>query len=164
MTIKVRGLDEVEEVLDQLPDRVSRNVLTASLRLGARVIAKAAAENLRASPSVDSGLLSVSITSRARRKSKGGRAVVSVGAARKAVQVRRKGRAESVKAVPSRYAHLVEFGTKNMPAEPFMRPALDEKAVEAIRVIGEAMAKRIDAEAAKLAAGKISFATGKKIG
>ena len=31
------------------------------------------------------------------------------------------------KRVPVRYAHLVERGTRHSPAQPFMRPAMDEK-------------------------------------
>lgn len=167
MTIKVRGLKEIEALLEKLPDRISANVLNAALRRGASVIAKEARKNLRASPSIDSALLEKSISSRARRqKRKGkyvGRAVVSIGAQRVTTQVVRKGHKKPVTATPSKYAHLVEFGTRKMKAEPFLRPALDTKGAEAIAVIGEAMSKRISAEAAKMAAGKVSFATGRKI-
>jgi HK97 gp10 family phage protein len=44
-------------------------------------------------------------------------------------------------------AHFVEFGTSKMRAQPFMRPALDIKAQDAIAIMGEAMWEGIAAEA-----------------
>jgi HK97 gp10 family phage protein len=53
--------------------------------------------------------------------------------------------------VASRYAHLVEMGAAHMPAEPFMRPALDEKAHEALQIQRQALLDGIDREVRKLA-------------
>jgi len=43
------------------------------------------------------------------------------------------------------HAHLVEFGARggNMPAHPFMRPAVDSKQTEALRAIEIDLANRI---------------------
>lgn len=145
---------ELEALLKQIPENVSKKVVTTALRSGAAVIAKQARANIRANPSIDSGLLLKNITARTRRRRKGGKAygsaMVSVGPARKAAQVVRKGKSKPVKASPSRYAHLVEFGTENMPAEPFMRPALETAGPEAIARIMEMMARGIEREARKL--------------
>jgi len=43
----------------------------------------------------------------------------------------------------SRRAHLEEYGTKNYSAHPFMRPALDSKAGDALRAIQETLATGI---------------------
>lgn len=159
----VVGAKEIENLLKRLPERVAKNVTTGALRAGAAVIARQARANVRNSPSIDSGLLVRNITSRARKRSKKGSAVVSVGVARKTAMVVRKGREKAVKVSPARYAHLVEFGTEHSPAEPFLRPALDEKGDEAIARIGAAMGKGIEREARKLAQGKTNFVTGRRI-
>lgn len=164
MSMKLIGAKEIEALLKQMPERIAKKVTVGALRAGAGVIARQARANVRANPSIDSGLLARNITSRARKRSKKGAAVVSVGIARKAAQVVRKGRTKATKASPSRYAHLVEFGTEHSRAEPFLRPALDEKGSEAIARIGEAMGKGIAREARKLAQGKTSFVTGRRIG
>lgn len=142
---------ELEALLRKLPENVSKKVVTAGLRSGAAVIAKDARQNLRNSPSIDSELLAKSITSRARKRSNKGARVVSVGASRATSQVVRKGRSKATKATPSRYAHLVEFGTEHMSAEPFLRPALDNKGSEAISKIMEMIARGVEREARKLA-------------
>lgn len=169
------GAAELEALLKQLPERVAKNVTTTGLRAGARIIAKAARDRVQANPSVDSGLLAKNITSRARKRSRKGSAVVSVGVRGVKQSVVRKGKTKATFANPSRYAHFVEFGTKprfqektgrytgQMRAEPFLRPALDEKAGEAIIKIGESMGRGVEREAAKLAAGKTSFVTGRRI-
>jgi HK97 gp10 family phage protein len=162
MAVEVRGAKEIEAVLKAMPERIAKNVVVNSLRAGARIIAKQARANLRANPSIDSGMLEKNVTSRARKRSKQGSAVVSVGIARATAIVKRRNRKKAVKASPSKYAHLVEFGREGMAAEPFLRPALDEKAIEAIGKIGEFLGKGVEREAAKLAAGKTSFVSGKR--
>lgn len=164
MTMKLVGAKDIEALLKRLPERVAKNVTTGALRSGAAVIARQARANVRNNPSVDSGMLVRNITSRARKNSKQGSAVVSVGIARKTAMVIRKGRKKTTKASPARYAHLVEFGTEHSPAEPFLRSALDQKGEEAILRIGEALGKGVAREAGKLASGKTSFITGRKIG
>jgi len=46
-------------------------------------------------------------------------------------------------------AHFVEFGTRKMPAQPFMRPALDIRAEDAIAIMGAVMWEGIADEAHK---------------
>lgn len=150
----ISGLKEIEEVLKKLPENMAKRATYGALRAGAAVIAKAARAKVKANPSIDSGLLEKNITSRARRRSKKGSAVVSVGIHRKAAQVVRKGRKKPVKVVPSRYAHLVEFGTEHSPAEPFMRPALDEQVGVAAEKVKEGLARAVEREARKLASGR----------
>ena len=147
----VIGAKEIEALLKSLPEKVAEKVTTAALRAGAAVIARQARTNIKSNPSIDSGLLLKSVTSRAKKRSKKGSKVVSVGIRRVKEQVKRKGRKGTSAASPSRYAHFVEFGTKNMKAEPFMRTALQQKGAEAIAKITEFMGRGIAREAQKLA-------------
>jgi HK97 gp10 family phage protein len=47
---------------------------------------------------------------------------------------------------PAKYAHLLEFGTKNMAAKPFMRPAMAEGKGRALREIQDEIKKGIAEE------------------
>jgi HK97 gp10 family phage protein len=46
----------------------------------------------------------------------------------------------------SRYAHLIEYGSSRQAAQPFLRPALDEKSHEVIQVMADAMRSGIERE------------------
>ena len=159
----VIGAKEIEDLLKRLPERVAKNVTVGGLRAGAAIIARQARRNVRASPSIDTQRLVRSITSRTIKRPKRGQAVVAVGVSRRLTMEVRKGRKKPMRVRPSKYAHLVEFGTEHSPAEPFLRPALDEKGEEAIAKIGQVMGKGIAREARKLARGKTSFITGRRI-
>ena len=114
MTIKVRvtGLREIEKALSNLPKATGKNVVRRVLKARAQPIAQAA-RNLAP---VDDGDLQKSITvgtklSKAQRgkhkKRTSGTVEMFIGAG------------------PNPQAHLQEFGTKDMPPQPFMRPAWD---------------------------------------
>lgn len=51
----------------------------------------------------------------------------------------------------SAIAHLVEFGTVHSAAHPFMRPAMDAKAGEALEEMGRVLGEGIEREAVKMA-------------
>jgi HK97 gp10 family phage protein len=51
--------------------------------------------------------------------------------------------------VPSRYAHLVEFGTRNRAPNAFLRRAFDENKSRALRIQSEGIRKNIEKEATK---------------
>jgi HK97 gp10 family phage protein len=46
---------------------------------------------------------------------------------------------------------FLEFGTRNMQAQPFVRPALDAESGRAVREIGKALGRGVEREAKKLA-------------
>lgn len=190
--MKIMGARELEKVLKQLPDRLARNVTFNGLRAGGRVIASAAKANLRSNGSVDTGALAEAIKVETRKRSRKGSAVVAVGIENKASQRSRKGADKSMKVNPSKYAHLVEFGTEphviqpkkrkrlafqgndglvvtsaiqhpGTVAKPFMRPAVDQYGKTAASKITETMARGVEREARALASGSKSFVTGKRI-
>lgn len=142
----IKGGAELQKFLDTLPVKVERNIMRSALRAGAKPIA----EEARSLVPIDSGELrdSIRVSTRSRR------GVVSA----------------SVKAGNKKawYWRFVEFGTaaheikpKNAKslfiaglfkklvshpgakAKPFMRPALDAKANEAIVAVGEQIKKRL---------------------
>ena len=159
--INVKGLKELDQFLAELPTKIQRNVMRGALRAGANVIKKEAQANAPVgAPSAEGkrlyggyrGALRDSI--RVSTRAKGGRISATVKAGGK----NKKTGADVF------YAHMIEFGTaphtikgpiklggkwvKNVdhpgaPAQPFMRPALDGRAQEAVIRAAEYMKKRL---------------------
>ncbi len=149
LDVKIKGLAELEKALQQLPDKLERNILRGALRQGALVIAAKAKE---LAP-VRTGKLRNSIRVSSRIK-KGIPVVVVKAGGRK-------------KGEPF-YAHMVEFGTAGheiRPAgakslfiaglmreivhhpgaqkTPFMRPAFDASVAAATLAFAEHLKKRL---------------------
>lgn len=144
-TTHVKGLDQLNAFLQQLPVKIERNVLRGSLRAGMNVV----------KPVAQSSIHSVS------------------GALAKGLKVGTRARGGTVTANlratgPHRYiAHLVEFGTRphriaakgkslffggvfaksvdhpGARAKPFLRPALDGQAQAAVIAAAEYMKERL---------------------
>lgn len=133
---KIVGGKELDAALKRIGPDFERKIAKGAVRAGANVIAKQAKENAP----VDDGTLRNSIRVVARSK-RIGDAVVSV--------VTRAGKRWRSKNMDAWYAGLIEFGTKNRPATPFLRPALDAKGAEAVKAMSRYITKRI----AKLAKG-----------
>ncbi|MEO8101333.1 MAG: HK97-gp10 family putative phage morphogenesis protein [Betaproteobacteria bacterium] len=161
----VKGLDKLNEFLQQLPVKIEKNVLRGALRAGAKVIMARAKQNVPVSPPNSenarlyggyAGALrdSMKITVRAR----GGTVTASVKAGGK---TKRGGDAF--------YAHMVEFGTSahlingklggslflgglfakqvmhpGARPHPFLRPAMDAAAQPAVIAAAEYMKKRLE--------------------
>lgn len=160
VTIQLHGLDGVLNLLQQLPPEVvSRRggpVLRA-LRAGARVIQREAAFNLaRATDSLASddptstGLLLKSlVVSRGKQPTgtKGERMLVRVR--RKVYQRNARERVSTLKT-----AQLLEYGSRQQPAEPWLRPAFAAKAPEAIRTVEAALVNDLDRILRRLSKGR----------
>ena len=131
----IQGGNELDAALKKLGLDLERKISRSAVRSGATVIAKEA--RLLAPVSDDEehkGTLKRSIKVVARSK-RVGDAVASV--------VTRSGRKWRARKMDAWYAPMVEFGTKNMAARPFLRPALDAKSAEAIKRMSEVIQKRI---------------------
>ena len=129
----IKGAAAMDSVLKLLPSKIGEGVLLGALRAGAKPIVKVARQKVPKR----SGDLAKSITVRKasrRRVAKGGGQVV-IG----------------FKKPHSRRAHLTEFGTSKTAAQPFVRPAIDEKGGEAIGIIGQQLGERIEEAAVRLA-------------
>lgn len=130
---KIIGGKALDKALKQLGPKFEKRIAKGAIRAGARVIAKQA----KANAPKESGALKRSIQV-VTRKTKG--ADVAVVTRHKKKDIKQgKGTA---------YAHIIEFGSKYIPARPFLRPALDSKAKEAVKAVGKYVQERI----AKLAA------------
>lgn len=127
----VLGAKALEKLLKQLPEAVAKRVTVNGLKAGGRVLVK----GMKARAPRRTGALAaspvVSSSSRATR----GEALAVV----------------AFLTPVSRRVHLTEFGTEDTPAQPFIRPTLDEDGALAIRQIGENMGRGVEREARKLA-------------
>lgn len=144
MADRIEGLDAVLRRMKKLPQEIQRKAATAALRKGARIVVKAArAAATFDDPETESNIQKA-ITSRADTKGgkREGGAMVKVGVAGGARP--RKGTADSG------HWRLLEFGTENMPAQPFMRQALEGHVSEVTSAIVSELDPAITKIVAKL--------------
>lgn len=166
----VKGLSELQVFLNQLAPKIQMNIARGALRAGAKVIAEEAKAICPIGPPSTEGSKLYGGREGALRDSirigsrmENGKAIGYV----KAGSIKGK-----IKGANVFYAHMVEFGAvahgmgkKNaglrvlkfndafrnsvwhpgMAAKPFMRPALDAKAQDAVLAVGEYIKKRLDA-------------------
>lgn len=142
-SVKLTGIKELETALLKLSPELARIVEADVLREGMKPVRKAAQG--RAAAISDTGLLAKSIglnVRRIRRKLQyQNRYTARVGARTGfRTTVTRKGKKKPEIADPSKYAHLVEFGTSHSPAKPVIVPAL----LESEGAIMDAMARGYD--------------------
>lgn len=126
----IEGLKEINRVLQKLPLILQERVIKSAVRSGAQIIRKAA----KALVPRDSGELEQSIVVQAARTKSRNFSLFRIG----------------FKKPTSRRAHLTEFGTSTQPAQPFMRPALDNNATAVIQKIVQALGRGLAREAEKL--------------
>lgn len=128
---EIEGVEELRGKLRGLTQKMQRGALRNAFRGAGRIVEREA----KTLVPVESGDLkdaigtSVSATTTAVK--------VDVG-----VRRRRPGS-------PARYAHLVELGTAHSAPQPFLRPALDNKADEAVASIARALRPEIEKAARK---------------
>lgn len=140
--VRIRGAREVREFLQGLPEKIARRHVGAALRAGAKIIAERAAQ---LAPQ-ETGTLSRSLVVRVTRSPRIRDVRATIGTSKEAW-----------------YAHLVEFGTAphrqprmrrthpGTAARPFLRPAEEQSRAEVVRVAGEVLRRRLEAEARRAA-------------
>ncbi len=133
-----RGVKELQKSLKQFPKNIQKNVMTGAVRAGAKPIVKLSRELVP----VEHGDLKKSIRIKKRRIPKGSTMLKFSIHAGGNIRVN----GESLRPY---YAHMIEFGTSQMSAQPFMRPALEQEAGNAIKYVREYIEKRIPKEIAK---------------
>jgi len=145
--VNVKGLKELQKFMDTLTPKMEKNVMRSALRAGANVIKASAKQNVP----VKSGALRASI--RVTTRGRGGHVSASVKVGNKRAW----------------YAHIIEFtgaaahkitakkggalaflgrlfdsvDHPGMQAKPFMRPALDSQAQNAVVEVGKHIKKRL---------------------
>ncbi len=166
VALDVKGIDGVLATLQSLPAEVVSKrggPVKSALRKGAVVILKAEKANLAAVTSnatssgkqESTGLLAKNlIVTRGKPPidGKGERYLVRVK--RKTYTVSPEGRARTGKAITTttQNAQRLEYGTAHQPAEPFIRPAFNAKAAEAITTIQRELIAAVDQVVNNLAA------------
>lgn len=127
----IHGLQDLLKKLDDLGSLVkSKNVIARALRAGAEPIREEAG---RRAPRGDEAPHAADTMT----------TVVSDQTAEGAI----------AKVGPSKagfYLSFHEWGTAHMSAQPFLRPAFDEKQDEALKLVGEELGRQIEKEMAKL--------------
>jgi HK97 gp10 family phage protein len=129
MALKFSGGPELERALRELGSEVAGRLGTNAVRAGARVIAAAA----RSKAPVRTGTLKKSI-----------RVFDDMEAKRAGGAIR-----TAYAGTRVFYGRLVEFGTQFIPAQSFLRAALDESAQQAVDKMADNLAAGIERETAK---------------
>jgi HK97 gp10 family phage protein len=151
MEVKLTGVDNILSLLKSLPPEVVSKrggPVKTALRKGAVVIFKQARSNLEAvtAGDVSTGLLVKNLVVTR------GKAPTSGKGERYLVRVRRKSYQRKGKTVTTlKTAHLLEYGSSQQPAEPWLVPAFKARAAEAIRVTNVELIKAVDRVVKKLA-------------
>jgi HK97 gp10 family phage protein len=120
-TIKIDGLRELGEAMRRLSSDVANRAARGATSAAATLVKKAAKAKVTANPSVETGSLRDAIISK--KLPKGQTQLTS----EHIVTVRGRGKKynrKGQKIALAPHGRHVEFGTVNMPAEPFLRPAL----------------------------------------
>jgi len=143
--LTVTGLRELEEALKRLPEAVAKKVLRKSVRAGAKLVV----DEARANVPVDTGLTRRAIAARGGR-SRYANSVINVGVLSSGAKARRYIKIKGVKVDVPYYWKYLEFGTKNAPAQPFLRPAFEAQKTAAVEAIKQALAENLEIEAARL--------------
>lgn len=127
-TFKMQGLARLQASLNTLPSQLQESALENASAAGARVIRDEAKRLVR----VDTGQLRDSIVVSRTYKQRGRRVNL-----RGAVVLGIRGAARF-------YAHLVEFGSSKLGPRSFMRPALANKAEQALNAIAARLKPEIE--------------------
>jgi len=162
VTVKVEGLRELRAALQQLSQATQKNVLLRVLKRRAEPVA----ERARQLVPVRVGTLrqSIMVTTRARGAKP---AQVAFAAAMRAGATREEAGAAAraanrnnpaagmaevfVASTNRRYSHMVEFGTENMAAQPYLRPAWDALKQQVLDGIAADIKAEIDKAVARVA-------------
>lgn len=142
--MEIDGLKELQKKLATLPERVQRKVMRSATNAGASPILKAAKRKAKKRTGLLKKALGKKVVTNKKNQS-----VTAVIGPRKDVTGEVNGKTYK----PSRTAHLVEKGFiaangEHVAAQPFLNPALEETAGEAVSVIASKLGQGIEKEAA----------------
>jgi len=143
-TIKVEGLRQLGQAMRTLSADVNKKIARAATGAGAQVVkkaVKAAVRDPRADEAykvegttVQPGNISRNVVAKALKPHEAGMTSMHI------VTVRGKKK----HGYASRIGALQEFGTVNMPANPFMRPGFEGSKTQAVEAIKNRLKQRID--------------------
>lgn len=152
--IDIKGLDGVLDLLKSLPEEVVSKrggPVKLALAKGARVMRAQVERNLI--------MVTQTMATEEKQRSTGflrqnlvstrGKEPIGTKGERYLVRFRRKSYPNKA-ARTEQVAQLLEYGSSQQPAEPFIRPAFQSKAQEVINVVSEDLVKRLDRIVLKL--------------
>ncbi|MEO6147018.1 MAG: HK97-gp10 family putative phage morphogenesis protein [Sulfuriferula sp.] len=154
-TVHVTGLRELQAALKELPDRIAKNALRASVYAGAVVIkdeAKQRAPNYTGPVSQGHpppGTLKRSIIMKQIPEKSGQYFQTFYVLVRHGKKYQKQGKKGNL-SQDAFYWRFIEFGTAKMAAQPFMRPAFEARKQAALDAIQKKLLQRIDEEATAL--------------
>lgn len=144
MGAKLFGDKQMARNFAKLGRRVQGRIARSSSSKSMTPVNKAAKKNLRQNGSIESGALVRSIGKKIKQYRKGGTTTVNIGPrVGSQFDVTWKGRIRK----PKKYAHLVELGTWQSRAKPFIRPALESNESVVLGILGSDMGVKIEKEA-----------------
>lgn len=138
-TIRVDGLQELGKAMKTLTEDVNKRIARAATGAAAQVVRKAAVDNINRSPSVETGNLRRNVIAKRLPPNEAQMTSAHIVTVRKG-RVTKKQYAKGLR--DAYYARYVEFGTVDMPAEPFLRPALDNNVQKAINAMKDRLRDR----------------------
>ena len=144
ITIRVDGLAALGERMRGLSAKVANRVSGRATSRAASIVKKAAKDNIRRSPSIVTGSLLDAVIMKKLGKSQTSLTSEHIVTVRR----RKTGRKTKTKQPTAPHASFVEFGTVNMPAEPYLRPALSRNIQPAIQAMKDALEAGIIKEGA----------------
>lgn len=142
-TVHVKGLADLQRLLDTLPAKIERNVLRGALRAGANVLMPIAAANIRSRSGETARSLKV------RSDARGGRVTGSVYTKYFVARFLEYGTKAHLIHAANRQAlsfggGIYEFVRHpGARPRPFLRPALDTHGQSAVVAVGEYMKRRL---------------------
>lgn len=144
VTIRVDGLRELGERMRALSAKTANKFSGRATGKAAGIVKKAAKTNLKNSPSIESGTLEKNVIMKKLGKTKTPLTSEHIVTVKKRNYADAKGQKRNTRQVGG----YVEHGTVNMPAEPYLRPALANNIPSAINAIKDSLAKDILKEGA----------------
>lgn len=148
---RLEGLDEVVRKLRILPERFAKRGMRRALRKGANIVRDAARNNAKR---IDDPETREKIWKNITVQSGGSRRERQAGGPMMRVGVRGGARPHSEETGLSggntTHWRMIEFGTSRMPAQPFMRPAMESNVMRATDAILAAASQELDKEVGKL--------------
>lgn len=144
--IKIHGLDELTKRLRSLPVELRKKPARSALGKAAKAIKDQAKVNAQALDDSETGrAIADNLTQRFRSKHfrRTGDLMISVGVGMDKGPIP-SGNPDTGPKGNTPHWHLLELGTEKMPAQPFLRPAAETQANQAINVFADGLRKALD--------------------
>ena len=156
MMHEINGAEQLQKLLKNFPERIQRDVLNSVAARGATVVKKHARKNIRQNGSVETGALLHSLKTKKKKGVHGEQWIYTKNTAYHA-------RLVEFGTVPRKLKKPIPFEiqpgvwitlsyTGQMPAKPFMRPAVEENQQEVLKEMAKRAGKRMAKEAEKMSA------------